>query len=405
MAAIRTYAETVTGRKQGARARLLVVSFSELSLDARVLRQVEFLASRYEVVVAAFGKAPNLPPGVVFLELPRAGPGRARARAETLGRVGLRLAGLHRAAYWLDTRVRRWRHELEAALPVDAVVVNDLFGLPLASQLAAGVPLIFDAHEHWTSESASWTKLQRLSMRGSHEWIVDHYVPQTAAMMTVSAGIARDFERRTGASPQVIVNAPFFRDLSPSQVEEPMRLLHVGIADERRRLEDTMEAVRSLDREFLLDLVLLRDNAYRHRLEALAASDPRIRVLPPLPAMQVVPFANRYDVGVFLLPDRYPNQVHVLPNKLFDYIQARLAVAVGPSREMAEIVWEWDCGVVSADFTPAAFAAALSELTVAKVERMKKNADRAARVLTADANRDKVISLVEQAMDSESPPR
>ena len=49
-------------------------------------------------------------------------------------------------------------------------------------------------------------------------------------------------------------------------------------------------------------------------------------------------FANQYDVGVFLLPASFPNQVHVLPNKLFDYIQARLAVAIGPSHEMAEVV-------------------------------------------------------------------
>ena len=125
-----------------------------------------------------------------------------------------------------------------------------------------------------------------------------------------------------------------------------------------------------------------------------------MRVLPPVPSQELVAFANAYDVGVFLLPARYPNQVHVLPNKLFDYIQARLAVAIGPSPEMAEIVREWECGVVSASFTPEAFAEALDGLSVDRVERMKSNADRAARVLNANANRDKVIALVRNAIDS-----
>jgi hypothetical protein len=44
------------------------------------------------------------------------------------------------------------------------------------------------AHQHWASESASWTWLQRLSMRRSDEWTVDRFVPRTVGMMTVSEG-------------------------------------------------------------------------------------------------------------------------------------------------------------------------------------------------------------------------
>src|SRR6185503_15287812 len=140
-----------------------------------------------------------------------------------------------------------------------------------------------------------------------------------------------------------------------------------GVADERRRLEDTIEAVRSLGGRFTLDLVLTRQNEYRRRLEQLAGSDAGIRVLPPLPTQELLSFGNAYDVGVFLLPARFPNQVHVLPNKLFDYIQSRLAVAIGPSQEMAAIVREWDCGVISESFAPEDFAASLGKLTVEEV--------------------------------------
>jgi hypothetical protein len=380
----------VNGRK-----RVLVVYLGELEYVSRVLRQIEFLASEHDVVVAAFDE-PSLPVGVKTLKLTPAAGGSARRRLEAAVRVVLRAAGAYRSAYWFDARVRRWRSELALAMSVDAIVINDLFPLPLALSVARDSPVVLDAHEHWTSESASWTKFQRASMRRAHEWIVDQ-VPRTAGIMTVSAGISRDYFERTGVRPAIVTNAPLFRELTPSEVEEPIRLLHIGIADERRRLEDTIEAVGLLNGRFTLDLVLRRDNAYRRRLERLAATHDGVRVLAAVAADQLIPFASDYDVGVFLLPADFPNQVHVLPNKLFDYIQARLAIAIGPSPEMAEVVTEWDCGVVSSAFTARAFAEVLADLTIENVERMKRNADRAARVLTAENNRETLLRLVRDA--------
>lgn len=382
----------------GARYRVLVVLLTaEASTDARVLRQLEFLASRYEVIFASLGTAPMLPSGVRFVELPDVPPGSLRSRVESALRIVMRRLGLYRQAYWRDQRIRGWRRVLNR-VPTHVIVANDLFALPLALGVDGDTPVVFDAHEHWTSESASWTRLQRLSMGGSHDWIVERCVPRTAAMMTVSGGIADEYRKRLRVAPSVVTNAPFFQPLKPSRVREPIRLLHVGIADERRRLEDTIEAVRMLDERFSLDLVLMRDNRYRRRLKQMIATNERIRLLPPVGTGELIRFANDYDVGVFLLPARFPNQVHVLPNKLFDYIQARLAVAVGPSREMAAIVTGWDCGVVSEDFSAESFAEALDGLTVGDVGRMKANADAAASVLSAESNRQMVLSLVEHAI-------
>ena len=368
-------------------------------MDARILRQVEFLADDYRVVLAAPGRAPRSR-AAEFIELAADPAGKVGRVSRSSARFGLRIVGSYSQAYWLDPRLGQWHKALGQVLPVAAIVVNDLWALPVARSLDPRVPIVFDSHEHWTSESASWSARQRLSMRHAHEWIVDHYVPGTAGMMTVSRGIADAYEQRVGRRPELVTNAPFYRELEPSPVQEPIRLIHVGYADERRRVEDTIEAVRSLGDGFVLDLVLARDNEYRRRMVQMVAGDPHCRVLPPVPTAEVIPFANAYDVGVFLLPARFPNQVHVLPNKLFDYIQARLAVAIGPSPEMAAVVAEWDCGVVSEDFTPESFAAALQTLTVAEVQRLKANADQAAKVLNAEHNRDTVRQLVRHASQS-----
>ena len=378
------------------RAKVLILYLADVTKVARVSRQATFLSREYDVILASPGRVSL--PGVELFTLPSVRAGRLQRAGESAVRLALRAVGRYGTAYWHDSGVKAVRQSLEQALPVDAIVVNELFALPLARSLGDHIPIIFDAHEHWTSESASWNWLQRLSMRTAHEWIVDRFVPQTAGMMTVSEGIARDFSRRAGVSPVVVTNAPFFESLKPSPVEAPLRLLHLGVADRRRRLEDTIAAVRSLDRRFTLDVVLLGNNGYRRELERLADEDDRIRILPPVPVEEMVSFANGYDVGVFLLPAEFPNQIHVLPNKFFDYIQARLAVAIGPSPEMARIVNEWNCGVVSESFSPDAFASALGQLDAKIVAEMKANAHKAARVLNADHNRDAVVSLVTEGI-------
>jgi hypothetical protein len=381
------------------RERVLVIALSDLTMTARIAREIEFLASKYDVVVAA--SAGGVPPEAAeVIELPPSRRGSLALRAEAACRVGLRLARRYRRAYWRESRLRRWLELLRASMPLSAIVVNDLSMLPLALAVADDVPVVFDAHEHWTSESVSWSRRQRLSMGGAHEWLVDDAVPRTAGLTTVSRGIARDYEQRTGLIAKLVTNAPISYDLAPAAVGNPIRLLHIGLADPRRRLEDTIEAVRGLDERFELDLLLALDNDYRRRLVEMVRSDMRIRILDPIPNRELIPTANKYDVGVFLLPGNFPNQVHVLPNKLFDYIQARLAVAIGPNGEMAEVVTEWDCGVVSPSFSVDDFARTLGDLTPDRIAQMKENADRAARVLNAEANRNTVLAVVDRAIAS-----
>jgi glycosyltransferase involved in cell wall biosynthesis len=385
-----------TGVVQG-RQRVLVISLSDLTMDARIRRQVQFLSSSYEVVVAAVGRSL---PGVEFHELSATAREPGAGALERAARLALRRAGRYERAYWQDARTRRWFRELRDIATIDAIIVNDLWAVPLALSISGSAPVIFDSHEHWTSESASWTVWNRLSMHRAHEWIVDNAVPRTAGVMTVSRGIATDYERRLGTRPTLVTNAPFYHALAPSAVHDPIRLLHIGLPDPRRRLEDTIAAVRLLGTGFTLDLVLARENAYRRRLERLVAGEQHIRILPGVPTEELVSFANSYDVGVFLLPADFPNQVQVLPNKMFDYIQARLAVAIGPSPEMAAVVREWDCGIVAEDFSPRSFARALERLTVPEVERMKCNSDRAATVLSAETNLESVLELVRGAIES-----
>ena len=118
-----------------------------------------------------------------------------------------------------------------------------------------------------------------------------------------------------------------------------MRLVHSGAAVAGRNLELTIDVVSSLPERFSLDLYLVPANdggstCAPHRARA---GGGRIRFLDPVPPMQLPDTLNRYDLGVFWLPPVHTNGHLTLPNKYFDYVQARLGIAVGPSPEMADL--------------------------------------------------------------------
>jgi hypothetical protein len=123
-----------------------------------------------------------------------------------------------------------------------------------------------------------------------------------------------------------------------------------------------------------------------------------VRILPPLKSHEIVPFINQYDIGVFLIPPITFNYENTLPNKFFDFIQARLAIAIGPTPEMAELVKAHNLGVVSQDFTPESLAAAIGKITITELRTYKQNSATAARELNADRNKKKLLEIVARVL-------
>jgi hypothetical protein len=96
---------------------------------------------------------------------------------------------------------------------------------------------------------------------------------------------------------------------------------------------------------------------------------------------------NDYDVGVFWIPPTHTNARFALPNKFFDFVQARLAVAVGPSVEMQRLVEKHGLGVVSRDFSVQECAESLRSLSATTVASFKKASHLASRELSFDEDR------------------
>jgi hypothetical protein len=380
-------------------ARVLVVSIGDLTNDPRVDRQIGYLRTRHEVVAAGLGRPAY--DDVPFVDL----VSPARPALPELARRAVSFAGLighlYESVYWRDPSNTIAVSKL-ADHRADVVIANDLAALPIACEAANGASVVFDAHELSTAERSD-VRWWRTIMAPYVDALLRLYLPRVAAMMTVAPGIADIYERSYGLRPVVVTNAPRRADLEPAPVHEPLRLIHHGVADPQRCLELMIEATDQLGDRFTLDLMLVRRSPrYYERLERMAAACPRVNLIEPVVQREIVDRCHEYDVGMYLLPARNDNLLHALPNKIFEFIQARLALAVGPSPEMADVVRTWNCGVVAEDFSAEALARALNGLSPERVAGLKQHAHLAAAELNAERNGEIVLALIERVLEQSS---
>jgi hypothetical protein len=281
----------------------------------------------------------------------------------------------------------------------DLVIANDIDALPFALDVAKGAKVFLDCHEYAPKEfedQFSW----RFFFQAYKEYLCHSYLKRCDAVTTVCEGIAEEYLRTFGIRTPVVTNAADYVELEPSAVTEGrIRLIHHGGAIPSRRIEQMIRMMDFLDDRFTLTLMLMKSiPAYYDDLVKRAAGNPRIIFRDPVSFSEIVSVTNQYDLGVFLLPPTNFNYRHALPNKLFEFIQARLCVAIGPSPEMARLVKEHDLGIVADDFEPQTLARLLNDLTSEKIEYYKKRTAEASRELSSVGSREKIREIVEELL-------
>jgi len=376
---------------QSSPPRLLIISYTNAGMDPRVLQQVLALRETFTLTLAALD-APALEK-VTFHRIQRL---RKSPLAQSWIAANL-LAGNYGPA---QRRFFLQHPDMIRAQDFDIILVNDAEPLPIAFKLAKDKPVVFDAHEYYPREfESSWR--WRLLFQKYLTRLCTDYIPRCTAMITICDGIAQEYEKEFGVRPEVVLNGPKYHELPIVPCREgTVRLIHHGAANPDRSLELLIELVGHLDNRFTLTLMLVGNTRYISDLKKLSGANPRIIWRDPVPMQDLSRACNDYDLGVFLAPPLSVNIAHCLPNKFFEFIQGRLAVAIGPSPEMAAIVKERDLGVISDDFTPQALAAKINALTPENIMRFKHNTAKAAKELTAEASMRKLTDILLRVLDS-----
>ena len=380
--------------------RILVISFSKIASDARVLREISVVAKHGHVTTVGYGPKPA--GSDEHLQL----PDKAVSLPQTpLGVLKLALR-MHKSVE-LDAPGTRAALALIGDRTFDLVIANDARALPLAFAVRGQAPVWADLHE-WAPEERTHVTSWRLLVAPFMDYACKTYLPQTAAQSTVGEEIASLYRERYGVTPRLVRNMAPFADLEPSPMREDgvIRLVHSGGAVFGRNIEAMIAGAVDAGDKVTLDLYLIPANdggAYLRKLKEIAGDNPRITFHGPVKPDELPATLNAYDVGIFWIPPFNTNARLTLPNKIFDFIQARLAVAVGPTVEMARLVKRYGLGLVTEDFEHDTIVNAIQSLTREQVEQWKRASAACARELSFENESRTIDSIINELLGGSEP--
>jgi hypothetical protein len=394
---------------------ILILCTDNYSRQPRVLRTIEALRNSYNLTVA--GMASSSMPQVTFIDLSKnAEEDKPKDYWHFNKPFYIRLPVSffekyikqkqfykpfhfeHR--YWTDAK----KADLEQLKSVNAdlIISHGIDTLPLAVKLAASkVPVIFNAHEYYLrefEENEHWLKYEK----PYYAYILNAYMKKVDQMFCVCQTIQNDYQKdHRGLHSVVINNARDYMELKPVMLNanDRIRLIHHGAALRGRKLEEIIRIMEFLSPDYELNLMLVdSDKDYYNELKA-KHSAANIKFIPTVAIEEIPAFINRFDIGVYILPPTNYNNLAALPNKFFDFIQARLCLCISPNIEMKAIVENYGIGKISENYTAESMAAAIRSLSMDDINACKQRTNESAAILSAEANKRTTLETIEKLLN------
>jgi glycosyltransferase involved in cell wall biosynthesis len=248
------------------------------------------------------------------------------------------------------------------AVEADIVHAHDLDTLPAGWLLARrrNARLVYDAHELYTGFDREPPRIWLAVVRR----LEGALARRAAAVLTVSDEIADELTRRhrLPRRPLVVLNCPTIQEVDVTAHDGPLRAIYQAAVGPGRDLDD-LPAVPGVE--------------LHARVLGATAAPPHVTLHEPVGPDALISALAPFDVGLVIDRPETENARLALPNKLFEYLMAGLAVVVPDVPAMARLVEREGVGRT---YPPGGLAAVLAELAADRpaVEEMRSRARAAA---------------------------
>lgn len=231
--------------------------------------------------------------------------------------------------------------EMHNAVNIDTrfekVVVYDLIWLPTTVKKVRYKQLCVDLREFYPKQFEN-NLLWRLSFGALFHYICTFYAKEPNEFWTVSPGLVNAYNTTFNIRCKLKPSIPEGARLPRKPIGTQIQLVHHGVANPNRKLENMIQALRLLPDNFTLDLYLVNNNPrYFIKLQRLVEETERVSLLPPVPEEKLLDTLKKYDIGLFVPPPSTFNLRHSWPNKVFQYNAAGLRVVTTPLEGMIQL--------------------------------------------------------------------
>jgi hypothetical protein len=395
---------------------ILILCHENVSKAPRVLKQVNALKESYEITIAGYEGVSIS--DVQFIDL---APCKSVLNTEkitfhlTLPVLLRKLISFfikyfilfefnesikYKNRYWTSSR----KAELTILQPLDfdLIITHHLNSLPLALKLSKSkkVPLILNAHEYYPREFEDNTQWLN-ETQPTYLYYCKKLLPKVNQMFSVGAGIREEYLKEFNVDSIVIPNDKrYYTDLNPSIVDENcIKLVHHRAAIRERKLEVMIELMEFLPNNYELIFILMPvHKAYYKELHTLAAKHQNIRFVEAVDVEKIPRSINKYEIGIFILANNNFNYEYALPNKFFEFVQARLCLAISPNIEMKNIINKYQLGVVAEDFSAEKMAEKIHALSITEIRHYKEQSHKFAYELSSEKTEQTIVDEVNKLL-------
>jgi len=242
-------------------------------------------------------------------------------------------------------------------LKKDILLSNDLDTL-LPNYLVSkikGIPVVYDSHELFSELPSIQGRYSQKVWRFLEKWLV----PKQKYFYTVSDSIADWFEKKYGIKPLVIKNFSTSKKL-PLLESQNKYILYQGALNKGRGLLALIEAMQKIEN---ITLKVAGEGPFKskiiEKIQQLKLEE-KVEFLGNLPPNNLLYVTQEASLGISLEEDLGLSYRYSLPNKLFDYIQAKTPVVATYLPEIKNIVETYKIGEIIEDHSPENIAKAIN---------------------------------------------
>ena len=251
----------------------------------------------------------------------------------------------------------------------DIFLSNDTDTL-LANYLASKIrrkKLVFDAHELFPEvpELTNRPKTKRI-----WEKIENWIFPKLKYSYTVCQSIANYYNEKYGINMQVVRNVPYYQKntsekklaFGDKKIIPQKIIIYQGALNVGRGIEWVIDAMPLINNAIL---VIIGDGDIRAQFEKQTKDlnlSGKVVFLGKIPADKLYEYTISADIGLCLLENRGLSYYFSLPNRVFDYVQARIPVLASDLPEIANIVEQYKTGKLIDNYTPDFLAKTITEM-------------------------------------------
>lgn len=260
----------------------------------------------------------------------------------------------------------------------DLLIVEDITLLPFAciyKQENKHTKILIDLREFYPLEYEN-DKEWKHTFGKLFFYLCENYLKYIDIAISVSEGLCEQYKKDFHITCMLFYSLPPFFQHNPIPTNpKHIKILYHGFISPDRSSMELLNLAKLLANTpyTLYVMALSNQKGFLESFKAQAKFLQKLEIVEPVSLENIILEGTRYDIGLIPFKPTTFNLAHCMPNKLFEYMQSRLALLCTPLYDIKTFVQAQQCGVITNGFESYDIAYMLDSISPQTIDTCKVN--------------------------------